>query len=49
MTPGGAAIACGPSGSVKIPLPDYCADRECQEQRDEAALAKMIEAGVIDP
>jgi hypothetical protein len=49
MEPGGAAIACAPSGSVKVPLPPYCADRACQEARDEAALAKMIEAGVIDP
>jgi hypothetical protein len=49
MTPGGAAIACGPEGSVKIPLAPYCADPACREARDEAAIAKMIEAGVIDP
>jgi hypothetical protein len=49
MTPGGAAIACGPDGSVKILLAPYCADPACREARDEAALMKMIAAGVIDP
>jgi hypothetical protein len=49
LTPGGAAIACGPTGSVTIPLPPYCPSVECQAERGERALQRMIDVGVIDP
>lgn len=47
------ALACGRGGfSEQIPLPPSCADRECgragQAERDEAAIARAIAAGVID-
>ena len=35
---------CGP-----LRLPPHCASKACQDARDEAAIADMIERGVIDP
>jgi hypothetical protein len=49
MQSGGFAIGCGPAGSVDIPLPAWCADEQCRRERDEAAMARAIERGVIDP
>lgn len=48
LTKGGYALACGPGGG-RIKLPDYCADRECAKARDDAAIARAIAAGIIDP
>lgn len=45
---GGYALACGPTGG-RIKLPDYCASRECARARDDAAIARAVAAGVIDP
>lgn len=49
MKAGGFAIACGPDGSVDIPLPATCPSRQCQADRSEAAMQRAIEQGVIDP
>lgn len=39
-------------GCIEMPLPAYCPDAQCRRQgqaeRDEAAIAKAIAAGVID-
>ncbi len=50
LTPGGVALGCVPGGGgVTIPLPAYCADPQCRRDRDEAAIARAIAAGVIEP
>lgn len=50
LSRGGVAVACGPRlTSTTIPLADYCADADCRRARDEAAIAKAVAAGVIDP
>lgn len=49
LTPGGYALACGSGGkSARIPLPATCTDRDCPQQRDNAAIERAIAAGVID-
>lgn len=48
LTLGWLALACGPKGtSTRIPLPDFCTDRECQRARDEAAIEQAIARGII--
>lgn len=49
MVSGGYATACTKTGSVSIALPSYCANPSCRADRDAAAIAKAIAAGVIDP
>jgi hypothetical protein len=36
-------------GCDEFTLPPACSRPECQAARDDAAIAKMIAAGVIDP
>lgn len=49
----GVAMVCGPGVSGSIELPPVCASETCrvtgQRERDDAAIAKAIAAGVIDP
>jgi hypothetical protein len=49
LTPGGSAFLCSDTGGKRVALPSYCADRQCQIDRDEAAVAKAIASGLIDP
>jgi hypothetical protein len=50
MTPGGYAIGCSRAAtSVRIKLPDYCADPTCRTRRDEAALQRAIDRGLVKP
>lgn len=44
-----SAILCGTFGGVRLPLPDWCASRACQEARDERAIQDAIARGVINP
>lgn len=48
-----AGFACGRGFSVPFELPPTCTNAECrkagQRERDEAAIARAIAAGVIDP
>lgn len=50
LTPGGVAMVCaaGGKGGTRT-LPGYCADRQCARDRDDAAIAHAIAAGVINP
>lgn len=50
MQPGGVALACGgKAGSVRIQLPPFCTSRRCRSEKDAAAVARAVAAGVIDP
>jgi hypothetical protein len=47
---GGTAIACLEGGrSVTVALPAHCVNPECQKKRDEAALQRAVDSGLIDP
>lgn len=46
---GGTAFLCMPGGGGQMQLPKRCPSAACQEARDEALLAKMVERGIIDP
>lgn len=43
------ARVCDFYSGQRIRLPDYCPDTECRKERDELALKRAIEAGVVDP
>ena len=45
---GGTAILCGPAGG-SLALPPYCPSPTCRKARDEAAIARAVAAGIIDP
>lgn len=49
----GRAIVTLPRGCQSLDLPATCSDPECrrrgQKERDEAAIARAIADGVIDP
>lgn len=45
-----SAIVCAGDGiGDRLTLPPHCTSKECQEARDEAALARAVESGLIDP
>jgi hypothetical protein len=49
LTSGGVAFLCSEKGGKNLPLPDYCGDAECRNERDERAIADAIERGLITP
>lgn len=50
ITPGGYALVCNTRGrSTTVQLPNFCTNRQCRSDRDDAAIAKAIADGVIDP
>jgi hypothetical protein len=49
MLGGGVALICGYGGLQRLRQPSYCGDPDCQQKRDEAAIARAVAAGVINP
>lgn len=47
----GAAFVCAadPRDSGVLELPPVCPSRECRKARDEAAIQRAIDSGLIDP
>jgi hypothetical protein len=43
------AFLTSEDGCERVELPGYCPSAECQKARDDAAVARLIERGVIDP
>lgn len=43
------AFVCSSKGGGRMALPPHCPSKECQEARDDAAIANMVARGVIDP
>lgn len=49
LTEGGTAFLCAPGGGRQLATPSYCPSKECRKARDDAAIARAIESGLIDP
>jgi hypothetical protein len=45
----GAALVTSKDSCGVFQLPAQCLSKACREARDDAAIARAVEAGVIDP